>query len=336
MRQIIIKNFAMKTPPHIATKQIKTILRKRYNCQAAKVSFLPIGEEAWSYIVITKDGKKYFLKVYRRSPNLTSSLQLSHILNRKQGIKQILSPNLTTDLKMKVLYGKYYIAVFDFIAGKTVEHSIMTPDQMYSLGTLLARMHTTIALVKGKYHQERFELPEINFPELLSRLMRASSSEVTVRRECAKILCANLVALRREYQQGIVALRRIEGRPIDYVICHGDPTPGNILLSTKGILYLVDVGYDNPILAPREKDLAFYLDPRFFPVLEGYKSVVKKVKLNKNLIAFYIHKWNLEGIIEYSRRILEGNASQVERHYLDVIKYYVENLNGRKYIKLWV
>ena len=44
-------------------------------------------------------------------------------------------------------------------------------------------------------------------------------------------------------------------QPANPVLCHADIHVGNVLLSTSGQLYIVD--WDDPILAPKERDLMF-------------------------------------------------------------------------------
>jgi spectinomycin phosphotransferase len=43
--------------------------------------------------------------------------------------------------------------------------------------------------------------------------------------------------------------------PLEFVCCHSDVHAGNLLIDTRGALYIVD--WDNPILAPKERDLMY-------------------------------------------------------------------------------
>ncbi len=47
----------------------------------------------------------------------------------------------------------------------------------------------------------------------------------------------------------------LQRRSLEFVLCHYDIHAGNILVDLKGKLYIVD--WDNPILAPKERDLMF-------------------------------------------------------------------------------
>ena len=49
--------------------------------------------------------------------------------------------------------------------------------------------------------------------------------------------------------------RELSSRPPELVLCHTDIHGGNILISNHDELYIVD--WDNPLLAPRERDLMF-------------------------------------------------------------------------------
>ncbi|MBN2148882.1 MAG: phosphotransferase [Anaerolineales bacterium] len=47
----------------------------------------------------------------------------------------------------------------------------------------------------------------------------------------------------------------LRAQPSEFVLCHSDVHAGNILIASSGRLYIVD--WDEPILAPKERDLMF-------------------------------------------------------------------------------
>jgi spectinomycin phosphotransferase len=47
----------------------------------------------------------------------------------------------------------------------------------------------------------------------------------------------------------------VQSQPLEFVLCHTDIHGGNILISEDDQLYIVD--WDNPLLAPKERDLMF-------------------------------------------------------------------------------
>jgi spectinomycin phosphotransferase len=51
--------------------------------------------------------------------------------------------------------------------------------------------------------------------------------------------------------------RELQARQAPYVVCHGDPHLGNVLIGQPGRVWLID--WDDSVLAPRERDLIFIL-----------------------------------------------------------------------------
>jgi spectinomycin phosphotransferase len=47
----------------------------------------------------------------------------------------------------------------------------------------------------------------------------------------------------------------LQARPMELVLCHSDMHAGNLLIGPNGAVYIVD--WDEPILAPKERDLMF-------------------------------------------------------------------------------
>lgn len=49
--------------------------------------------------------------------------------------------------------------------------------------------------------------------------------------------------------------KKLESQSFPFVLCHSDLHAGNLLLEKEDIFYLVD--WDDPIMAPKERDLMF-------------------------------------------------------------------------------
>jgi spectinomycin phosphotransferase len=75
-----------------------------------------------------------------------------------------------------------------------------------------------------------------------------------------------------------------------------------VLLSDEGELFIID--WDNTILAPRERDLMFFVDHGLDDYLEGYRRYEAGYKINQTLINYYIMEWALQEIVDYGTRIL--------------------------------
>ncbi|MCJ7622710.1 MAG: aminoglycoside phosphotransferase family protein, partial [Anaerolineaceae bacterium] len=70
--------------------------------------------------------------------------------------------------------------------------------------------------------------------------------------EFLKTRRAEILALIGRAEQLALSL---QARSLDYILCHSDIHAGNILIDVNDTLYIVD--WDDPIYAPKERDLMF-------------------------------------------------------------------------------
>ena len=54
----------MKKEPNISKERFKKIIEKNYPFAVSSLKFIPKGADADSYILTTKDKKKFFIKLY--------------------------------------------------------------------------------------------------------------------------------------------------------------------------------------------------------------------------------------------------------------------------------
>jgi spectinomycin phosphotransferase len=107
---------------------------------------------------------------------------------------------------------------------------------------------------------------------------------------------------------------------LELVLCHSDIHGGNVLISRNDELYIVD--WDNPILAPKERDLMFigggidyiWKSQREEAIFyEGYG----KTEINIAALAYYRYVRVIEDLAVISEQLLltdEGGADR-ERSY---------------------
>jgi aminoglycoside phosphotransferase (APT) family kinase protein len=108
------------------------------------------------------------------------------------------------------------------------------------------------------------------------------------------------------------------------VLCHGDPTIGNVILSdADGKLYLID--WDGVILAPKERDLAHFGGKERDYVLRGYSEVAGTTTLNETILEFYSHQWNIGEIADFGGRILfETPSDEQNAHDVAEVKLFLD------------
>ena len=110
----------------------------------------------------------------------------------------------------------------------------------------------------------------------------------------------------------------------EFVLCHSDLHAGNIFIDAHGALYLVD--WDNPILAPKERDLMYAGGGQFRNTrtpdeeerlfYQGYGQTA----LDLNALAYYRYERIVEDIAVYCEQLFlsgDGGADREQAlHYL--------------------
>ncbi|MEU7590982.1 phosphotransferase [Micromonospora sp. NPDC049230] len=106
-------------------------------------------------------------------------------------------------------------------------------------------------------------------------------------------------------------------RPVPFVVCHGDPHLGNLLLGADGRVWLID--WDDAVLAPRECDLMFVRGGvlAFAPitpeqqraVLAGYGTT----DVDPALVAWFLAVRALDDLTDWTRQALDTDAEAADR-----------------------
>jgi spectinomycin phosphotransferase len=107
-----------------------------------------------------------------------------------------------------------------------------------------------------------------------------------------------------------------------WVLTHGEPHRGNVIVGEDGAFHLVD--WDTTLVAPRERDLQIVLDEKLTG-WDEYASIVGDVPLDPEALDLYRRRWELADIADFVRlfrRAHEEDANTVAafghlRSYLD-------------------
>jgi spectinomycin phosphotransferase len=105
----------------------------------------------------------------------------------------------------------------------------------------------------------------------------------------------------------------IQARPLELVLCHSDIHAGNLHITPDGLLYIVD--WDNPVLAPKERDLmhfggsAVWNSAHAALFYQGYGQV----EIDRKALAYYRCERIIQDIAEFCKQLLltdEGGANR--------------------------
>lgn len=108
------------------------------------------------------------------------------------------------------------------------------------------------------------------------------------------------------------------------MLCHSDIHGGNVLIDGNDIIYMVD--WDDPIMAPKERDLMFigggvanvwnksHREGFFY---KGYG----KTEINMTILAYYRYERIVEDIAEFGQQLLLTSAGGQNR--IELYKHFI-------------
>ncbi len=246
----------MLEKPDIQDEKIAACLNLEFGLLVARVEFLPLGNDMDSAVfrMTLEDETKYFLKL-RSGVFEENSVALPKFLSN-QGITQIIAPMQTKSGKLWANFEHYKLMLYPFVDGQDGYEMALSDLQWQEFGAALKRIHGSeipvVMLEKipretysdkwrviVKTFLEQAETETFNEPvaEKLAAFLKSKYSEITELVDQTEHLAQNL-----------------QTRDLEFVVCHTDLHAGNLLIADDKF-FIVD--WDNPILAPIERDLMF-------------------------------------------------------------------------------
>ena len=294
-------------------------LSTAYDLPLQSITFFPEGEDSYGYIVVSETGKKYFAKASTSVPN--SRLHVAFLLWHKCNILGVVAPLETQEGVLSVPWEDFRVALFPFIEGKSRWDlwkigKDFTDSTLSQTGALLATIHgcpDTIAsddLTVAKYDLPlRHELHTV-----LEAPTQKIPSQNQYQKQLLEALAAHESAVLETLERYDSLGRSAAALQTPFVITHGDPTPGNLILDTENRLFLID--WDGVCLGPPEKDLVSFTGERFEVVLERYLTERQcDISLHADIFGFYIYEWTINEIRDYGTKILFKNSDAKQNEY---------------------
>lgn len=244
--------------PDIPDERILAGLQEYFGIQTHQFTFLPLGADANTavYKVLTPDTTPYFVKLKLRnfapfSVELPSFLQL-------QGIPQVITPLLTRSGSPWADLGEVKLIVLPFVKGRDGYEVDLSDANWIELGRTMRRVHDLS--LPGDL---RRQIPQEDY----SPRYRQALSELLERAGAAHSTDDMIAAMEESLRQYAALLQDVLQQAGDlaqylgavsreFVLCHADLHAGNVFIENgSGRLYILD--WDDPVLAPRERDLMF-------------------------------------------------------------------------------
>ena len=308
----------MKVDNAFDKTELKESLSTAYALPLQSITFFPEGEDSYGYIVVSEAGRKYFAKA--STCVLNSRLRAAYHLRYRCSVRSVVAPLETQEGLLSIPWQDFQVALFPFIEGKSrwdlwKVGKDFTDIELSQTAALLATIHDCPDSVDLAYLPEtEYSLP---LREELYDVLEAPR-EITPQNRYQQQL---LEAIAQHSSEIFQTLERYDNLGCSaaalqtpFVITHGDPTPGNLIIDAENRLYIID--WDGVCLGPPEKDLVSFTGERFEVVLERYLAERRNpVRLHADIFGFYIYEWTLNEIRDYGTKILFKNNDAQQNEY---------------------
>lgn len=299
----------MITQPDFDEAQLKLRIEEEYGFAVLELRAVPWGETSWGYAVEELGGQKYFAKVYPAAEVPEAPLALTNRLYADCHLENIVHPIVTRDKRLKTSFAGHALVLFNHVEGGNQRDHKLTVEEFRVLGRVLAKLHNATPQVSDYAEKEHYETPFVRtYEKVLKEIAKEPGRGNEPQKELKKLLLPHLSRLEREvYSLENDRLKAQAVKP-KFVICHGDLTSSNILVTPGHDLYLAD--WDAPLLAPKERDLVFLTGPKMMFVMQGYRTIIDQGDVDDKVIAYYQHWRNVRDIAAYGNRILHTRQDE--------------------------
>ncbi len=243
--------------PEFDDQKLIACLQRSYGLSIVEVKFLPLGADPHTavYRALTEDACDYFVKL-RSGSFVEASVTLPQSLS-EGGLEHIIAPLRDKTGALWATLGAFTVIVYPFVTGRSGYEVTLTEGNWRDLGRTLRRLHTLNVppALRQLLRRETFSGAEREkVTTFLSRLGGAKFSNPAAA-QLAGYLQAKGADILELVRRADDLAQRLRGQTLEWAICHADLHAGNLLLDGDNRFYIVD--WDEPILAPKERDLMF-------------------------------------------------------------------------------
>ncbi len=311
-------------------QQMINNLKTHYGINVYELLQLPLGADLNAIIYKAKTwDQSYFVKlIYGHEHD--AGLAILELLQQTK-VPLIIPPVPTLQGQLLQRLDHATLIVQPFIDGQNCFSHILTAQQWIALGKSLKSIHA-MPIPSSIQVQLRRETFSPQWRHTVQSFYHFFSGHCDL--ESVDDISQNLLNFLKLHAAEIHKLvNRAEAlakkSQVDislYVLCHADLHGGNVLVDKHNALYLVD--WDNPILAPKERDLMFIgggvgnVWNKQNEVELFYKGY-GEVNIDMNLLAYYRHERIVEDIAIYLQQILtttDNNRLEMYQHLINMFK----------------
>lgn len=252
----------MLDEPEIPNERIVAHLRDAFDLRVTRLSFLPVGADmnAAAYRAVADDGDVYFTKLRLRAFGEISAILPKRL--SEAGVVQVLAPRMTREGQPFAHFDDGAMMVYPYVDGITGHDVVLTERQWRTFGAGTKAVHSMNPIMDVRIERETFAAHYRDaLSELLFRVDDMATEEPALT-DAIALLRVKRDEIRVLIERAEALARTLREQPPAFVVCHADLHAHNLLVGRDGALYIVD--WDNPMLAPKERDLMFVGGTRSF------------------------------------------------------------------------
>jgi spectinomycin phosphotransferase len=315
---------------HLPSDQyIIDCLRGSYGIEVQSITPLSGGADmnATIYKIQASDTSSFFAKLKLRCENdmSVSILELLH----SSGIQQVIPPIKTIDGHSILRTDDVCVIVYPFIEGVNGFTHSLTDQQWITLGKALRQVHdldvpsSLLEHIRQETYSPKWRQ---TVRSLYTHIQSNPPSNDAISLRFLNFMKDHKLVIQRLVDRAEQLCDNIKEHPTKFVLCHSDIHGGNVLLSGSNAIYIVD--WDEPIMAPKERDLMFiggsignvwnkpHEEQLFY---KGYGET----EVDLTILAYYRHERIVEDIAIYSQELLLTAAGGEDRpimyqHFIDM------------------
>jgi len=239
------------------THLIINCLSTYYLIEVTTLVLLPLGADpnASIYKVQSSDEKTYFVKLKQDHFHDTNIAILE--LLQSVGIQELIPPIKTVTGTQIQQVDDFTLIVYPFVEGQDGFSCSLTDEQWIALGQALKQVHEVHipTSLKTRIRREKFSPKWREVVRSLYTHIEAVCIDDEIASNLWKFLQENKPVIQQLVDRSEHLSEKASSRPLKFVLCHSDIHGGNVLIDSSKALYIVD--WDDPILAPKERDLMF-------------------------------------------------------------------------------
>lgn len=299
----------MLTPPTDLDSAALVEALAHWGLRDPRLEYLPVGFGSHHWHTESSDGSRAFVTVddlaagFQGGEDVDSSFaalerayRTAAFLRDAGGLEFVLAPlDDAEGAPTRRIGERYAVCVAPFVDGTSSSFGAYeSTDERRRMGEILGRLHVAgEAVPAGLPRRDDLSIPSRSaLSEALANL--ALPWETGPFAEATRaLLAAHADELQRSLRSHDARAGRLRQRSDSWVVTHGEPHRGNVIVDAVGGRLLID--WDTTLVAPRERDLWWVLDDELAG-WDEYTAIVGDVTLDTDALELYRQGWDLADV----------------------------------------